>query len=615
MHGFLSIALVFLAAAVIVVPISQRLGFGPVLGYLAAGILIGPSGLRLITNVEDIMHFSEFGVVLLLFLIGLELEPKVLWERRVRIFGLGAAQVLGCIAFAFCVSLALGSSWQVALLSGMGFSLSSTAMVLQFLNERKILKSDGGKSAFAILLFQDMAVIPMIAILPLLIGGSGGAPTSSFITVLKVVGILALVWVAGRLFLRAILRRIASLHLRDVFTAFSLLVVVSMAYLMQYLEISMALGAFMAGLLLADSEYKHALEADIEPFKGLLLGLFFISVGMSVRLDEVMAAPALIASLVMGVFLLKLAVHLGLGWLFKINARELPFFALLLAQVGEFAFVLFDSALRLGILTPEQRQVLTATAALSILATPIMVKLYDWILAPHFEKCDEREEDQVEKDGAPVIIAGFGRVGQIVGRYLFANGIKATVLDFEPGQVDSLRRFGFKVFYGDATRYELLEAAGAREAEILVVAIDDMESNLKLVDMARERFPHLKIVCRSRNVDHFYELKDRGVLIQERETFDGALRLGRHVMEALGSSPHQAFTLAQKFRAFDHRLLEELGRDRGNAKGRISKAKQARKDIERLFAEEDSRRRHGDEGWGAEPSEGIAIDAADSNAT
>ncbi|RZA08995.1 MAG: glutathione-regulated potassium-efflux system protein KefC, partial [Proteobacteria bacterium] len=373
---------------------------------------------------------------------------------------------------------------------------------------------------------------------------------------------------------------------------------VGMSFLMQSIGASMALGAFIAGLLLADSEYKHALETDIEPFKGLLLGLFFIAVGMSVQLREVLSAPLPIFGAVLILLVLKTSLHAALGFAFKIPLRQLPFFSLVIAQVGEFAFVLFDAAHGLNIVDERQRQVLVAIAALSIFATPLALKIYDFLLAPRLEG-GKRAEDIIEHQEAPVLIAGFGRVGQIVGRYLFANGIKATVLDFEPGIVDSVRRFGFKIFYGDATRLDLLTTAGAAHAKVLVVAIDDVDSNLKLVDLAQAHFPNLKVVCRARNLDHVFELRSRGVSTFERETFDGALRLGRIVMEKLGADPHQAFLLAQKFRAFDLHVTDELAKERGNDKVRISKAVQARKDIERLFAEEDERLRFGDEGWGA----------------
>ncbi len=599
MHGFLWSAVLFLLAAVIAVPVSKKLGFGSVLGYLVAGIVIGPAGFQLVINVEDILHFSEFGVVLLLFLIGLELEPKKLWQLRVPIFGMGGAQVLTCLLAFTGISLLLGYSLPISILIGMGFSLSSTAMVLQILNEKRTLNTESGKGAFSILLFQDIAVIPMIAILPLM-GAAAGASAAGggFFTFAKIVGILCLVLVIGRLVLSRIFSIIAGIHLREVFTALTLLLVTGMALLMQHFELSMGLGAFMAGLLLADSEYRHALETDIEPFKGLLLGLFFISVGMSVPLNVVAENPLLIVGAVFTILVVKFILHLGIAFAFRLPWKQIPFFSLILAQVGEFAFVLFDAAKAIPIINEQERGLLVAISAVSILMTPIAVKLFELFLADRFEGCSTDElEQKVESEEAPVIIAGFGRVGQIVGRFLFANGIRCTVLDYEPDQIELLKKFGFKVFYGDATRLDLLTAAGAKTAKILVVAIDDVESNLKVVDLAREHFPHLKIICRARNVAHVFELISRGVEVWERETFDSSLRLGRRVLENLDYHRHHAFGLAQRFWKFDHEMIKGLAKERANEKLRISISKQARSDIERLFQEEQARKRQAADGW------------------
>lgn len=597
MHGFLWSAVLFLLAAVVAVPITKKLGFGSVLGYLLAGIIIGPAGFQFVNNVEDILHFSEFGVVLLLFLIGLELEPKKLWQLRVPIFGMGGAQVASCFfAFSFAAWM-LGLSVPISLLIGMGFSLSSTALVLQIFNEKGKLNSESGKGAFSILLFQDIAVIPMIAILPLLGAASSQGGESGWWTFGKILGILLLVLVVGRLVLSKIFSFIAGIHLREVFTALALLLVTGMALLMQSLELSMGLGAFMAGLLLADSEYRHALETDIEPFKGLLLGLFFISVGMSVPLNLVTESPLLILGSVLGLFFLKCLIHLGIGLFFGLPKKQIPFFAIVLSQVGEFAFVLFDAAKAVPIIDEKERGLLVAISAVSILLTPILVKFYEYALASRFEGGSKEMEQKVESDNSPVIIAGFGRVGQIVGRFLFANGIRCTVLDYEPTQIEMLKKFGFKVFYGDATRLDLLEAAGAKQAKLIVVAIDDVESNLRVVDLVKEHFPHLKIICRARNVAHVFELVGRGVSDWERETFDSSLRLGRRVLESLDYHRHHAFGLAQKFWHFDHLLMEKLAKERTNEKHRISLAKQAREDIERLFTEEQDRKKQANDGW------------------
>lgn len=587
--GGLFYILVFLVSALICVPICKRLGLGSVLGYLLAGMIIGPYGLKVIAGVEDIMHISEFGVVLLMFLIGLELEPKKLWDMRVSIFGLGGLQVLSVsVVIGLIVKLFFAQSTAVSILVGMAFALSSTAIGLQILSEKKLLATTSGSSAFSILLFQDIAVIPMIAILPLLTvnaaaSASAGNPWAS---VLEVVMVLATVIVLGRLLLRHFLRWIGALHLREIFTAFALFLVIGMSFLMQRLGISMALGAFMAGVLLADSEYRHALETDIEPFKGLLMGLFFISVGMSVNLIQILESPAQFVLLVLLVFIVKTAVHAGLAFLFKTPRAQIPFFAIILSQIGEFAFVLLGAAQGLKVLDTNTVGTLTAVVALSMLFTPLTVLLYDKVYLRYVAGASTMEDDKIEDEHSPVIIAGFGRFGQIIGRLLYANRVKATVLDHEPSQIEMLRRFGFKVHYGDATRMDLLEAAGAQHAKILVVAIDDMDDCLKLIDSAREAFPHLKIFARARNVDHVYRLMDRDVFNFERELYESSLRMGSSVLRALGWPAYQSVIAANIFRDHNNQMLEELHRRRDNPDEMVSRSKQARDDLEKMFQQE-----------------------------
>lgn len=600
-HGFLYSALIFLACAVIFVPICQRLGLGSVLGYLIGGVAIGPWGLGLIANVEDIMHFSEFGIVLFLFLIGLELEPKRLWSLRVPIFGLGTLQV-GINTILFTVAgLALGLPWQTALLAGMGFSLSSTAIALQVLKEKNTLQTKAGNSAFSILLFQDIAVIPMIAILPLLAMSAGvgdvAASSPKWIGLLKMVGIIIAAILVGRVTTRPILRFVASTRLREIFTAFALLLIVAMAVLMQRLDLSAGLGAFMAGVLLADSEYRHALETDIEPFKGLLLGLFFISVGMSIDVGVVRESPAMIAGLVLAVMAVKCVVHYGLGRAFKLGRGPTPHFSLVLAQVGEFAFVLFASAKAAGVLDDRTSAPLMAATALSMLISPLSLAGFEKWLAPRLEKRAKPEADVIENDHPEVIIAGFGRFGQIIGRLLYANGISATVLDHEPDQIELLRKFGFKIYYGDATREDLLAAAGARDAKILVVAIDNSDDALQLVDMAQKEFPHLKIYSRARNVQHVYDLIDRGVTAFERETFEASLSLGRQVLRGLGWPAHPAWIAANTFRDHNVQIIHEMSAIRTNQEELVAKAKQARADLEKMFEREKQRRENSLAGW------------------
>ncbi|WII71988.1 glutathione-regulated potassium-efflux system protein KefC [Bdellovibrio sp. 22V] len=595
--------LIFLTAALICVPISKRLGFGAVLGYLIAGMIVGPFGFGVIKSVEDLMHISEFGVVLLMFIIGLELEPKKLWEMRMAIFGMGTFQVLGSgLLIATGLYIFHPSSFATALLVGMAFSLSSTAMGLQLLGERRLLATTGGQSAFSILLFQDIAVIPMIAVLPLLATKVAAADSAvpAWLSVLKVIGVLAAVIVIGRLALRTLLRWIASQHLREIFTAFALFLVVGMSFLMQSLGMSMALGAFMAGVLLADSEYRHALETDIEPFKGLLMGLFFMSVGMAVNFNIVRQNPWLLVAMAVGLTAAKIFINVMLGLLFKIPKKQIPFFSVLLSQVGEFAFVLLGAALGFGILRQEESDFLTAVVALTMLLTPFVVLFYDHVYLRIFGKVSVIPDDQFEEEHNPVIIAGFGRFGQIVGRLLYANRIKATVLDHEPGQIEMLRRFGFKVHYGDATRMDLLESAGARNAKILIVAIDNIEDNLKLVDLAQKTFPHLKIFARARNVGHMYSLMDRKVQGIERETFESSLRLGSTILHELGWPAYQSVVAANIFRDHNYDMIKELHQRRDNPDEMISKAKQARDDLEKMFQKENHYLELTDETWGAE---------------
>ena len=586
-HGFLYSALVFLACAVLFVPICQKLGLGSVLGYLIGGIAIGPWGFAMIANVEDIMHFSEFGIVLFLFLIGLELEPKRLWSLRVPIFGLGSAQVVLNALIFFGAGILLGYPWQTSAIAGMGFSLSSTAIALQVLKEKNLLQTRAGNSAFSILLFQDIAVIPMIAVLPFLavaaVATESSAVSLKLMTVLKTAGIIIAAIFVGRLATRPLLRIVAATKLREIFTAFALLLIVAMSALMQAVGLSMGLGAFMAGVLLADSEYRHALETDIEPFKGLLLGLFFISVGMSINVGSVSEHPMAIAALVGAIMLTKFAVHFGLGRILNLGRASTPHFALLIAQVGEFAFVLFASATAAGVLDGKAAAPLIAATAISMLLSPISLAVYDKWIGPILANQAKPEADLIANEHPDVIIAGFGRFGQIVGRLLYANGISATVLDHEPDQIELLRRFGFKIYYGDATREDLLVAAGAREAKILVVAIDNADDCIRLVDLAQKEFPHLKIFARARNVQHVYQLLDRKVEAFQRETFEASLSLGRQVLQGLGWPAHPAWIAANTFRDHNNQILTEMAAVRTDQQELVAKVKRARADLEKMF--------------------------------
>jgi len=583
-HNLLLNALIYLVAAVLAVPIAKRLGLGAVLGYLLGGIAIGPWGLGLIKQVEDILHFSEFGVVLLLFLIGLELDPKRLWSLRRSIFGWGGAQVGACTAALLTLGLALGIDWKIALIAALGLSLSSTAIALATLGEHNMMATPAGSAGFSILLFQDIAAIPMIAAIPLLGVAAAHGSDQGWLGAIKVVSVIAALIAGGRYLVRPALRVIAKTEMRELFTASALLLVIAIGLLMQWVGMSMALGTFLAGVLLAESEYRHALETDLEPFKGLLLGLFFIAVGMSVDFGILLAQPLVVLSLVAAFLAIKIVVLYALGKRFEIKREQRWLFAVLLSQGGEFAFVVFGAAATAQVFTPAIASLLVLVVALSMVATPLLLVLHDRLIAPRLHNLNQREDDTIEAQNNPIIIAGFGRFGQIIGRLLYANRIGVTVLDHDPDQIDLLRKFGFKVFYGDATRIDLLHAAGAQNARALVVAIDDVEDSLRLVEAVKRDFPNLPILARARNVSHYYDLMDRGVTVLERETFESALLLGRQVLHQLGFGAYQARQAAMKFRAHNLKSLLAVYPFYKDQQQVVSMAKQARNELEEMFA-------------------------------
>lgn len=580
-------SLVYLAAAVIVVPLAQYLGLGSIIGYLAAGIAIGPFGIGLVTEAQDILHFAEFGVVLMLFLVGLELEPKRLWTLRRPIFGWGSLQLLSCAAVLAGAAWLGGYGVGVAIVAGLGLALSSTAVALQVMRERNVLATTSGQAAFSILLLQDVAAIPILAVIPML-GGNADSSQHPWLHAAKAVAIIAALVVIGRLALRHALRWIARSGSPEIFTAATLAWVVGVAVLMQWVGLSMALGAFLGGVLLAESEYKRALETDVEPFKGLLLGLFFMAVGMSIDFAALLAHPALVATVLVGFLVFKSLVLWGLSRWMGLPPAERPVFVLLLAQGGEFAFVVFQSATQAEVITGDLASVLIGSVALSMLLTPILLIALDrWVL-PRFARRAQLapEAHLTEPQEAPVILAGFGRYGQIIARLLYANGLKCTVLDHDADQIEAVRRFGFTVYYGDATRLDLLRTAGAGSARVLVVAIDDIEHSLQLVDLAREHFPQLQIVARARNVQHYYALRDRGVTLIERETLDSALMSGRSVLELMGWHPHHARQLAVRFKQHSVRQLEDMWPHHQDEAALVAMAKQGRAQLEELFAQE-----------------------------
>lgn len=583
-HSLLFNALVYLAAAVVAVPVAKRFGLGAVLGYLLAGIAIGPWGLRLISEVEDILHFSEFGVVLLLFMIGLELEPKRLWSMRRPIFGWGGLQVASVAAAIAGAALLAGIDWKVALIAALGLSLSSTAIALATLDERNLKSTPTGTAAFSILLFQDIAAIPMIAIVPLLGVAATEGSGQGWLGALRVTAVLIALIVGGRYLLRPILRTIAKTGMREIFTAFALLLVISTALLMQWIGMSAALGAFMAGVLLAESEYRHALESDLEPFKGLLLGLFFIAVGMSVDFGVFRVQPGLVLMLVAGFLAIKITVLYGLSKLFDVPRSQQALFAFLLSQGGEFAFVVFGAAETARVFSANTASILVVVVALSMVATPLLLLVHDYLIAPRFREASKRPADVIETQEDHVIIAGFGRFGQIVGRLLHANQIPLTVLDHDPEQIELLRKFDIKVFYGDATRVDLLHAAGAAKARAIVVAVDDPEASLKLVDAVQREFPGLKIMARARNVSHLYDLMDRGVTVIERATFESALHLGQDVLRHLGFGAYRARQAALKFRLHNIKSLQAVYPYYKDQEQYISLARQSREELNEMFA-------------------------------
>ena len=586
---------IYLSAAVVGVPLSKALGLGSIIGYLAAGMAIGPWGLGLVTNVQDILHFAEFGVVLMLFLVGLELEPKRLWSLRRPIFGWGSAQVLGCALLLMAVAIGFGLDWRVALVAGLGLALSSTAIALQVMNERNLLPTSSGQAAFSILLFQDVAAIPILALLPLLGVASASnealAPVNHAQEAIKIIAVIASIILGGRLLMRPLFRWIARSNTPEIFTAASLLLVVGIAGLMQLVGLSMALGAFLAGVLMAESEYRRELETDIEPFKGLLLGLFFIAVGMSIDFGVLRQSPGLMAAIVIGFLAVKGVLIYTLAWQMKLPFQERPVFALLLAQGGEFAFVVFQAAAGAHVFSPPTASLLIGAVAVSMLVSPLLLVAIDKLLLPRYAHLSKATLEEIsEPQDAPIIIAGFGRYGQIVARMMLAQGIACTVLDHDAEMMEVAHTFGYRVFYGDATRLDLLRTAGAARAQIMVVAVDDVAQSLKIVDLVQAHFPNLQIVARARDVPHWNQLRDRGVMRVERELFESSLRSARSVLELLGQSADEAAQTALRFRQHNLALFEKMYPHYKDRAKFVAVARQGRQQLEAQMAQEREQR-------------------------
>jgi len=547
--------LALLAAAAIAVPLSRRAGFGSVLGYLLAGVAIGPSGMGLVTDVEQISEVSALGVTMLLFLIGLEVRPARLWVMRRAVFGLGTAQVVFSAAVLAALSHAPGIGWAGAAVLGVGFALSSTAIVLPMLAERDLLTTPAGRDGFAVLLFQDLAFIPLVALVPLL---GGDAPHRvPWLEVAKGAAAIGAILVGGRFLMRPAFRAIGGARTPELFTIVALLIVVGTAALASFAGLSASLGAFMAGVLLSESEYRHELQADIEPFEGLLLGFFFISVGMSAQFALVRDAPGLFVLALVGLLFVKVAIAYVLGRIRGQDSLNAARFALALPQGSEFSFVLFVAAVGVGALTAGEAAGATLVVALSMVATPLLFAASEKLLIPRLQPATEPEYDVINADGSPVIVAGFGRVGQIVGRILRMEGIAFTALERDPGQVEVVRSFGNKVYYGDPARPELLRAAGAATAKVLVVAIEDMEHAIRVVDAAKRNFPNLTVVSRARNRRHAHLLMDRAITGIVRDTFYSSLKLSEIVLQALDIPAEQATRAVALFATHDERVLVE----------------------------------------------------------
>ncbi len=596
-NGFLHDALIYLAAAIVFVPIAKKLGMGSVLGYLLGGIIIGPFFLGFVgAEGKDIMHFAEFGVVMMLFLIGLELEPASFWRIRKLIAVTGAVQMSATSLLCFGGLAAVGFTWQAALACGLALSMSSTAIVMQTLREKGLTRTESGKCSFAVLLFQDISVIPILALLPLLAlfpvqpsaDGHGtlleGLP--GWAQTLTVVGAVTGVVLGGRVIIVPFLRFIARIRLRELFTAAALFIVIATADLMMIVGLSPALGTFLAGVVLANSQFRHELESDIEPFKGVLLGLFFIAVGASINFRLIVENPLIVVALVLGIILTKALVLNMTGRISGLSFDQNAIFTLGLAQVGEFAFVLFAFIAKLGILSGYWTDMMMGVTAISMTITPLLLLVNERLVLPRLgtkEAVEQKDGDLIEGEH-PVIIAGFGHFGSTIGRFLRANGVHATILDNDSDRVDLLRRMGFKVFYGDATRIDILKSAGADHAKVLIASIDSPEIIADLVDKTKKEFPHLTMMVRARNRMDAYELIDAGVKNIYRESLETSVRLGVDVLINLGFRKYTAARAGQSFLKYDEAALHKLAAHRHDQETYIFNAREQISIQEELLA-------------------------------
>ena len=607
MEGFLLLASLYLGAAVLVVPLSVRFGLGSVLGYLAAGILLGPLLSLVGSDTKDLQHFAEFGVVMMLFLIGLELEPKALWDMRHRLIGMGGAQVVVTSVAVAGALVWLGLTWEMALTLGMLVSLSSTAIVLQTLNEKNLMRTSGGRASFSVLLTQDIAVVPMLALIPLLANSRGvsvppadvptetasvAEPIMSLVqslpgwsVTLLTIGVVIAIMLAGHFLTRPVFRFVHASRLPEMSTFISLLIVLGIAFLMTVVGLSPALGTFLAGVVLANSEFRHQLEADIQPFKGLLMGLFFMTVGIGIDIDALRAQPLIILGLTLGLIAIKSAVLLGITLLFRIKGKDRWLFTLGMAQAGEFGFLIASFALQQTILSAEIAQIALLVISLSMLLTPALFITYERLARRLANRAPEQAADDITETGK-VIIAGIGRFGQVVNRLVRHSGISTVVLDADMSTIDTMRRFGVKGFFGDPARPELLEAAGLATASILVVAVDSREKANMIVAFARKSRPDLHIVARAVDRVHVYELYQAGANDIVRETFDSSIRAGRYVLENMGFSDYEASKLSQAYFKVDRAAMRDLaelwvpGQSVLKNEAYIARARQLDRDLE-----------------------------------
>jgi glutathione-regulated potassium-efflux system protein KefB len=577
---------VFLIAACIAVPLSRKSGFGSVLGYLIAGIVIGPWGLRLITSVNSILQFAEIGVVLLLFIIGLELQPSRLWVMRRTVFGMGTVQVAASTLLLAFGAHALGLAWIPATVAGFGLSLSSTAFVLQVLAEKKQLVEHHGRAAFGIVLFQDVVAIPVLALLGILYGAGNNHHTHTFTSIFMIIGVVAALIAGNRVLLRPLFKLIVQFGNPEIFTGTVLLIVIGAGMVAESIGLSMGLGAFIAGVLLADSSYRHEFEANIEPFKGLLLGLFFMAVGMSANLGLIVHMPLVIIGIVAGMLSLKMLALYGLGKAFRMPGASARNLAFILPTGGEFAFVIFNAAAGYHLFGQALTDLLNLTVTLSMAATPLLVLFNERVIQKFMEERKEPEFDRIDEPGNPVIIAGFGRVGQIVARLLRMKNIPFTALEANLDQVETVRRFGNKIYYGDASRLELLRAAKADQARFLVIAVDDVEASVRTAEVARKHFPNLVVLARARNRYHVHLLRELGVETVVRETYYSSLKMAEDLLQELGLGKPEIDRLVATFHKHDQELLKRQFAVFRDETKLIQTSKEAATELEQLLQED-----------------------------